>query len=221
MSDRIITVSTKGHLQMAKELSAEINKYTDYKLEICDLDSSCEGIWGTVGFFNSCFAKIDFILKTLHEQVDESYLIYLDSDVCIFKNVVDEMKKQLDQYDICFQRDGGSTYCAGMFICRKNAKTIAFFENVLDTLQSNIEYYVGKSADQTAVNEMLPHSNLKYSMLGPQFTTYGNIGGNLWTVDSPSFNLDSDVVAFHANFTIGLENKTLLLDLVRNKVKYN
>ena len=216
MLDKIITVSTNRHLQIAKQLGDEIKKYTNYNLEICELDSNCEGIWGTLGFFNSCFAKINFILKNLHEQEDESCLIYLDSDICIFKNIVDEMKKQLGEYDICFQRDGGTTYCAGMFICRKNTNTIDFFKNVSYSLESNMEYYMGKSADQTAINEMLPLSNLKYSMLGPEFTTYGNIGGKLWTTESPSFNLDSDVVAFHANFTIGLENKIALLDLVRN-----
>jgi lipopolysaccharide biosynthesis glycosyltransferase len=221
MHAKIITVSTPAHAFIANELAREILEHTNHKLLIYDLGLECEGSFGTREFFKSCFNKIKFIIHALHNLADNSYLIYLDTDICVFKNVAEEMRKELGEYDICFQRDGKSSHCAGMFICRKNDSTTQFFENVLVALCSDEEYYTSQASDQTAINEMLPHSNLRYSMLSSRFTTYGNIAQELWTPSSPKFKLDADVVAFHANFTIGLQNKAELLNRVRNPDAYN
>jgi len=222
MKTIILNVSTIGpHESLAKLLDDEIVFYCKQNIDIVQLEDNCVGNFQSVGFFNSCLCKIQKIIEYLKALGDDDCLIYLDSDICVKDDIVSIMKLELEDYDAAFQQDSPNALCGGMFICRKNSKTLQLFQNILDTLVSNTEYYQNKECDQTALNEQLATNIIKHKALSERFTTYGNIAEGLWNPNCVEFELPHSLVAFHANFTIGLENKTLLLDLVRNKVKHN
>lgn len=220
---KVISIATSSHSEMITNLAAELFKYTSHTLNVKHLTDENDGSFGTIGFFNSCLSKIQFIIESLEELNDKDYLIYLDSDICVRGDIVSEMILELNNlgYDIMFQQDSPGTMCAGMFVCRNNNKILNFFKTIECNLKSNVEYYKNKTSDQTAINELLPTSNIKYGTLSLKFTTYGNIVQHtgapvLWTLDSPKFILQNDVIAFHANFTIGKENKLELLKYIRS-----
>jgi hypothetical protein len=220
---KVISIATDSHSKMIDDLSDELLKYTSYELKVKHLSDENDGSFGTIGFFNSCYAKIQYIIDSLSESSDIDYLIYLDSDISVRGDIVSEMISELNRSccDILFQQDSPGTFCAGMFVCNNNNKILDFFKTIEYNLQNNIEYYKNKTSDQTAINELLPTSDLKYNTLSLKFTTYGNIAPNigdqvLWSPNSPKFEISNDVLAFHANFTIGRENKLELLKYVRS-----
>lgn len=216
MKSTILILSTSAHRAFAKTLNSEIRKHCAVSAISVALDDSCEGDFHSSNFFNACYNKICNIIKALEKKSKTGgFLIYLDADICVRGNIISAMTAELGDNHIAFQRDSG-TYCAGMFICRVCPETLNFFNTVKTALTDNPEYYAARACDQGAINELLPSSMLNYSFLSDRFTTYGNIVGGIWSQSSPEFELSNDVLAFHANYTVGLENKTMLLKLVRN-----
>lgn len=213
----LLTVCSARHQNFAEKLYSEVLLHCKQECKIAYLDNSCEGDFQSEAFFNACYNKILFIITELESLQCGDALIYLDSDICVKGNIVTTMLEELGDSHIAFQQDSKNALCAGLFACRVCPETINFFNNVKEALIRNKEYYVAKECDQTVINEMLPHSGLKYIPLSLKFTTYGNLELGLWSPDSPHFVLDSDVLTFHANFTIGLHNKTQLLNLVRSQ----
>jgi len=204
------------HAELAQILNDEIVLYSKRKLNIVQLENNCIGDFKSVGFYNSCLRKTQNIIEYLLKLDTNDYLIYLDSDICIKNDVVSIMIEELGQYDLAFQQDSPNVYCAGMFICRKNEKTLQLFQDILDRLVTKSEYYQNQVCDQTVLNEILETKSISYKALSERFTTYGNIGnGEVWESDCAPFKLPENLVAFHANFTIGIHNKKLLLNTVR------
>ena len=218
MKTIILNVSTVGpHEGLAQLLNCEIFFHCKQNLEIVQLENKCLGNFQSVGFFNSCLCKIQKIIEYLKALDDNDCLIYLDSDICVKGDIVSIMKLELEDYDAAFQQDSPNALCGGMFICRKNSKTLQLFQNILDALIADPEYYQNKECDQTALNEQLIANVINYKALSERFTTYGNIAEGIWDPNCAEFELPHNLVAFHANFTIGIANKILLLNTVRHR----
>ena len=223
MKTAILNVSTVGaHADLAQLLNYEIFFYSKQNLEIVQLENTCIGDFHTIGFFNSCLCKIQKIIQYLKALDDGDCLIYLDSDICVTDDIVSIMILELKDCDAAFQQDSPNALCGGMFICRKNHRTLQLFQNILDELVVNPEYYQNRVYDQTALNEQLATNTITYKALSERFTTYGNIGEGIWNPNCAEFELPHNLVAFHANFTVGIDNKILLLNMVRSKnILYN
>lgn len=216
MNSTILVLSTTAHREFAKTLNFEIRKHCGVSAISVALDDNCEGDFHSSNFFNACYNKICNIISILEKKSKtEGFLIYLDADICVRGNIIAAMTAELGDNHIAFQRDS-SIYCAGMFICKICPEVLNFFNSVKAALISNIEYYSVRACDQGAINELLPSSTLLYTFLSDRFTTYGNIAEGSWSQSSPEFELSNDVLAFHANYTVGLENKTQLLKRVRS-----
>jgi len=216
MKTTLLNVSTQGpHAELAQTLNNEILLYCKRKLNIVQLENNCIGNFKSVGFYNSCLHKTQNIIQYLSKLDTNDCLIYLDSDICIKDDIVSIMIEELSHCDAAFQQDSPNALCAGMFICRKNEKTLQLFEKILDALVTKPEYYQNQVCDQTVLNEILETQSISYKALSQRFTTYGNIGDGIWDANCEPFNLPENLVAFHANFTVGIDNKKLLLNTVR------
>jgi hypothetical protein len=216
MKTTLLNVSTAGpHAELAQILNDEIFFHCKTKLNIARLENNCVGDFKTYGFYNSCLSKIQNIIEYLKALDDDDCLIYLDSDIYVKDDIVSIMKLELEDYDAAFQQDSPNALCGGMFICRKNNKTLQLFQEILDVLVAKPEYYQNEVSDQTALNEMLTTDIINYKALSERFTTYGNIGEGVWDPNCAPFELPENLVAFHANFTVGIDNKILLLNAVR------
>jgi hypothetical protein len=198
-------------------MSNQLKENANVDLEIieCPLPS---GDFMTSEFYDvQCF-KIMSLLERLKNPVF-THTIYLDSDIVIRGDFVSAMINNVNDYDVCFQRDRDS-YCAGMFICKNNQKTISFFEGILNRCHNLKDQYLLTSADQTIINDTLRNGDcdLSVSFLDDRFTTYGNINTEKQFWDGDEFDLPYDTLAFHANFTIGLATKISLMKYVKNKL---
>lgn len=215
MNTTILTMSTSGHRDFAKVLQIELSRHCRIHATSLPLNDECEGDFHSSNFFNACYNKICNIICALEKKQLGETLIYLDADVCVRGDIVPVMIDELGDNQIAFQRDS-SVYCAGMFVCRVCPEILNFFKLVRSTLTENKEYYTNRTYDQGTINELLPHSGLRYAFLSDRFTTYGNIAHGAWSPNSTEFKLDSSVLAFHANSAKGVENKKALLAYVRS-----
>jgi hypothetical protein len=212
----VFTICTADHRALSNQLKEDSLNKANINLEIieCPLPSG--------GFMTSEFYDVQcFKIMTLLERLKNNlfaHTIYLDSDIVILGDFVSAMINNVNDCDVCFQRDRDS-YCAGMFICKNNQRTISFFEGILDRCHNLKDQYLLTAADQTIINDTLRNDDcdLSVSFLDERFTTYGNINTEKQFWDGDDFDLPYDTLAFHANFTIGIKNKEALLSLVRSK----
>jgi hypothetical protein len=218
-SVHILTAASDRFLNFSQKLSLEVLQYSGIECKIVKLDNTCEGDWQTNNFFNACYNKIVNIISEIESLENNDIFIFLDGDIAVFGDIVSTMIDELDDRNILFQRDNDK-YCTGMFVCKVCPLIKDFFKLIKVKLVKNKRYYMKKECEQTTINDFLPVSKLKYGFLSDKFTTYGNIGGN-WSQQTPPFDLDKSVLAFHANWTIGLENKTALLEYVRTHMTEN
>jgi hypothetical protein len=215
---KAFNICTSDHLILSQQLQAAILEHCGVQLEIvqCDLPS---GDFMTSHFYDVVKFKIQTLLKNLEDN-SCSMVAYFDSDIVIRGDAVSAMCKSIGEHDICFQSDRGS-FCSGMFIAKNNNKIVSFFTEVLHRLDHLREKYVHTSADQTVINEMLKTEeiDLNFGFLDDSFTTYGNINTEVRLWEGEEFLLEDNVVAFHANFTIGTQSKLQLMDYVKSLSK--
>lgn len=218
---KCISFATPQHFDFLDALHNDFKKNSLCELESKRLNKTYEGNFGTNNFYQVMREKVIYIIETIESLDSNDFLVFLDADIHIKKDAPKIMLEELIQAnsDILFQRDFDS-YCAGMFITRINDQILNFFKNILECLDRDPKYYAERCSDQTALNECLETNkfDLKYGYLSDRFTTYGNISnGQQWNTSIRNFNLSNECVAFHANFTIGIDNKQSLLKLVRLK----
>jgi len=212
---KAFTICTAEHYDMAAALKKGISKHSQIEIDVvnCPMMS---GDFMSPEFYDVQTFKIETLLKFLNEY---ETVVYFDSDIVIFGDVIKSMASHLDHYDLAFQKDRDCV-CAGMFICKRNDAVMNFFNTVLNRLICDKNQYVFSAADQTIINEMLKadSSEIKVGMLNEnQFTTFGNINVDkqLWE-EGDVFTLNEEVLAFHANFTIGINNKIKLMEYVKS-----
>lgn len=161
------------------------------------------------GWIETMQKKVLYILRGIEENWGESF-IHADCDICFFKPFKHVIVEQLQNYDIVGQHDGGGSICCGFFACKANEKTKQLFEHVLRDMNSN-------NNDQQAFNS-LKDSYIKSNVLDDRFFNVNSVShGRVWTPNL-DFNISKDIIMLHANWTIGVDNKCKLMDLVRNKI---
>lgn len=156
--------------------------------------------------------KIELAIKACEDNFGD-FFIFSDVDVQFFDNVKDDLLKEIDGYDIAFQK-GKEAYCSGFFICKSNKKTLEFFKKSLE------EHHKYKG-EQSTYNDVLKKiNNLKVKSLPKKYYTIGfdfdkipwKSGINL------NFELPPNIKIHHATCTIGNKNKKELLKKMRNKL---
>jgi hypothetical protein len=219
---KTITIATPMHVDMLNVMKSEFHAKCKGDLYVYNSCDGYEGEFGTRDFFEVMLFKVRSIIDSLKQLGEGDYMIYLDSDIYIRQDIVTEMTKEIRRrnVDIMLQSDDGYP-CAGMFICKCSDRITNLFENVLDLLINNREHYAALNNDQTALYDAMtnPKNGISYYFLSRRFTTYGNLRRDKtaqWHIGSERFRLPRDLVAFHANFTVGIENKEALLKYVRS-----
>lgn len=208
---KIITFFSETHRVLHDDFFAKsVKKLSDKDLilESHLVEQTCpSGDWCSDGWLKCMSDKLRIILSEL-ESLDGSIVIYSDCDVIIIDSLIEDIESEMEGFDIKLQ-DDGSQFCAGFFAFRKNEKVRAMIESAY-SLCDEID-------DQSAINRALPNFGLSYSTL--DFSKYNNVRkqlGGCWQ-DGMDFNPDKNTIMFHANFTVGVENKKKLLSLVLNK----
>jgi hypothetical protein len=217
---KVITTATPQHCPMLNDLLKDFKKYHDSDIDVYYANDQFEGEYGTHPFFNVTLKKILFIIKQFYPMDENNSLIFLDADIHLRGNIIDAMNNALQHSgkDILFQKDEENIACTGMFICKTSKKVKDFFMDVYSTMLSRSDHYMSHGSDQTAANDILAKQKIDYDFLDERFTTFGVLRNDqdlLWSPDVAPFKLPRNVLAFHANYTIGVENKMKLLAYAR------
>lgn len=136
-------------------------------------------------------------------------LFQIDSDILLFKPLQYFADKMGDE-DILAQREHDNDICTGFMIIKPTEKSIKFLEATLEKM-AEIDN------DERAANAVIKSGfdiSIRYFEIS-DITNYGIISdGRIW--EGQDFELPPSH-AFHANYTVGQENKRRLLDLVVKK----
>jgi len=208
---KVITFYSNSHKELHDNFFIKsVNNFAGEKIHVEShlIDQSCpSGDWYSSGWLNCMSEKLRILLSEL-DVLDGSIVVYSDCDVIITGDFFDDIHSEMIDYDIKFQ-DDGSQLCAGFFAFKKTKEVRDLFEKSYSLCSS--------TDDQSAINSVIPNSGLTYSTL--DFSKYHNVHKDVSGVweDGMDYDPGENTLMFHANFTVGVENKKKLLNLVLNK----
>jgi hypothetical protein len=162
--------------------------------------------FGTHGFNDFVFSRVESIIGVLRSGED---VFNIDSDVIMFEEY-EYFTRKVGAFDVIFQQEHDGKACTGFFVCRSNPTTISFWEEVRNRMLLN----QGKN-DEAVANEVLASRFPIYAgyFNTNDITNYGVISdGKIW--NGEEFEVPKGIKGFHANYTVGLENKKKLLGYV-------
>jgi hypothetical protein len=158
------------------------------------------------GFDKSMKRKVAFINDSLEELKNDDIFVFTDPDVIFIKPYKNLFLEEMAEADIIFQSDLGSA-CMGVFACKVSEKIKFFFKD----LYNNLDKF---NHDQDAANFLLnvKNYNLKIKLFSYKVFNYGFLKGCRYEGED-TINFPNDIVLVHANYTVGVENKTKLIKL--------
>jgi len=145
----------------------------------------------------------------MNNMLDDEVLLYCDSDVLLLEDP-QWFADQIGDNDFVFQSDKG-TACMGFFVVKVNDKTKAVIQESINAMQDNSMNY------QEVFNIVSKRHNLKTAFFDNKDVWNYGVIGDLWT--GQDFEIPKGLKAFHANYTIGIPNKVVLLNRVIKEYK--
>ena len=198
---RLLTVYSPTHRQLFERFLRP--SATEFRVVAKRLPQTGNGQYMNRHWLDAMWRKVDFIYRKMWWMRGQVF-VFADADVQLFPPVRDFLAHELGDYDMAFQEDVG-TQCAGFFVARANARVRQLYA----TLRAQLREYPN---EQTALNDML--DLVKWKSLPRSVFTVGRLtGGEVW--DGESLDVPTDLRAHHANYTVGLDNKARLMELVR------
>jgi len=204
---KIYTILSPSHQFLFDQFFLQsLKKYEPRaELVVIDQEQICEsGNYYAAGWKESMEQKIDTYLKAVNSQDD--FFIWSDVDIEFHDKFIDQCIHELGDRDIAFQEGIGGEYCAGFFICKINSNTRKFFE----ILKAKYQEY---TCDQNAINSNINLVNAKF--LSHKFL---NISFQHRQWNGQGFIINQPITMFHANYTVGLQHKIMLLSKVREMI---
>lgn len=143
--------------------------------------------WGTAEFIKLMRRKVEYIVQVIKKEMG-NVIIWSDIDIQFFAPCTEAINKAIKDKDIVFSAEHWpkKEVNVGFFVLRCNLKTLAFYEEVLNTDFEAMQYY-----DQSAVNKLLKEkTDLVWDVLPYQFWAKSHGGA-----------APRDILLHHANTT--------------------
>ena len=201
---KLYTIYTESHRNMYENYFL---KTLSDEFEVIPLEIPQECITGEYyaeGWDKTCYRKVELFEKACEENMGGIFA-FSDVDIQFFGKIKEAILSELGDNDIACQNDTASYYCSGFFICRGNERTLTMFRE----MKKNYD-----REDQTTLNNHIGMVRSKF--LSHRFFTIGHLLNTAWT--GQEFDLKYDILMHHSNWVAGVENKTKLMDIVREKV---
>ena len=200
---RLLTCYSESHRTLFENyFNPSVKKINQYEIISQKYEQIGDGSFMNIGWKDSTFRKIDFLIQMVEECWGECFL-FSDSDIIFLNKTKDFLLEQLGSHDACFQRDFNDL-CSGFFIMKANDKTLKFLKNCIINKNKYPE-------DQTAFRG--EKEAIDYILLPDQIFNIGMInGGTVW--DGEPIDIPKNILVFHANWTIGTKAKVDLFNLV-------
>ena len=174
---------------------------------------SSSGAFASDGFQLTCLAKVDYILEAL--TVETEPFLFSDVDVRFYGPVVDDLTNLLGDADMAFQWDGPSgRECSGLMVLRPSDCMTAFWDNVRGYMSAG-KPMMDQDALHAAMDDFkrAKQMALRTVILPERYWTFGR-NDKHWTAGM-AVNPPADLLLHPANWTVGIENKMALLEVVK------
>lgn len=196
---KLVTYYTKSHESLFNLLKQ--SQIQEYELVVGVGPQICEsGEYRSLNWQNVTLCKLQFIIEQMLPLNDEVF-IYCDSDVVWLRPSEKIILDEFGDLDFVAQNDGPSNLCTGLFACRRNAAVYTLFKAAESRI---IAMNDPKWDDQIALNAELPKHPIKWACLSDKFANKLNLPRI--SQDMPIV-LRHDMVAYHANWCVGVEEK--------------
>ncbi len=146
-------------------------------------------------------------LKVVRREAGEDFLL-ADADIVFLKPSLEQIRKEWERFDCLFQFD--RSYCAGFFVMRSNAACLGLLDRCIAEVQCDLQN--DAHDEQMILNRLLPSSGVRYGKLSRLFANPCTLTGGKW--NGQELEVPPETIAFHANWTVGVENKIKLIDMV-------
>ena len=208
---KILVQYSKNYTELPEMILPYIEQEEGNELVIRQFKGRENVNFGTEDFNLTCHDMYDNAVILMKEMKENDILLYVDADILLNARP-SWFAEQLGDNDVVFQYETGFGMCLGFFVCKINERVIDAFER---TTQATGE----QDNAQIEFKKLLPTFNLKIGYFDTKdvwnYGVYSN--GQIW--NGEPFELPETLKAFHANFTIGLENKKKLLEMAIQKYK--
>lgn len=161
--------------------------------------------------------KFECVLKAIEQNLGNSFL-FADADVQLFgEDPAKELLNMAAGAHLAGQKDKETAICSGVMVISASDKTKHLFEELLRALYSH-------KVNQTALNYVLSRQTEVVSVLfdSRAYTVGIPLNWNLWKgpiSDLEKILIPRNIVAFHANWIMGVERKLAALELIKWRVK--
>ena len=200
-------------LPSLKLTNPNIDLYHNTYAQVCS-----SGRFMSHGWQQTMIIKNELIISSLDQAEEGEIIIHSDVDVQFFKDI----QKNLDQslfmdHDMVCQSDGGgvlcdqglSAFCYGFMIIKNNFKTRSMFKRILELVK------ITNSTDQFLLNNI--YKQFDVSILGydrSYFSVWMSNNCLVWDGEE-LVNIPDNLILHHANWTLGVDNKIKLFDIVK------
>lgn len=169
------------------------------------------------GWNKTMLKKLEMLLEAIDENWNNQIFVYSDIDVIFLQPTMEALLFHLGDRDFVAQEGWPrKQLCAGFLVLRGNKKTRQLISQAHYLLKNDLV-----SDDQVAIQTALDSfsETIQWDFLPSKQFPNGRrilIDDKLY-VPGSKISLDPSMILFHANCTIGLENKFLFLNEVLTK----
>lgn len=214
MKIKACTFFSDSHLRLYKTFMNSYPMHTDVDLVIRYGSQTGDGKYKEhdPDFKTQVRKKLELVLETLECLGDEELLFFFDIDIIFYRSFYEDIVNLFTSQnkDMLIQTDG-PVLCSGQFITRRSDATLVFFQDMLEKMDNY-------SHDQDALNKLLPNSQVTYGVLPDRYYSYGAWNGHRRWNGETDFYVPDDIVTHHLNWTVGVDNKVKLGQVVRDMI---
>ena len=207
---KLITFYSDSHkILLDNYFLPSLKKFNEFEIIVEKINQNSEGYYGCDGWGETMTNKVDLIIKTINETWG-NYFVYADCDIMFFDSMKDKLIEYIEDNDISFQ-DDSVTVCAGFFICKSNEKTL----NLWKTVKDNVHNY---NDDQESLRYHIDKVDIKYNKLPLIFSNIGHFNGQQRWEGNKNYDIPSNIIIFHANWTVGVQSKIELFNYIIDNI---
>jgi len=198
---KILAITSPRYSKLAKLFLSSISLDIGDKFIFENFDAKEDTDFGSKNYNLATKMMMRTISNNIETMKDGELFMYTDSDI-VFNAPFSSFSCGDD--DIRFQRDLGITcHCLGFIVAKVNSEIKRLFRDLTELTNETTNC-------QVVISRIIDNYKIKYSFFPKEeVCSYGLLtDGKIW--NGEKFNIP-ECKAFHANYTIGTDNKLLLM----------